>query len=302
MAGEKDPREAFIRYLAVERRYSAHTVRAYGSDLEHLGRFLATRFQLDAASCWCEVTEQQLRAFLRGQLDETSRATVSRRLATIRSFFSFLRKRGWRPDNPADLLVAPRRGQHLPAYLEIDEVTSLLEAIPVDTAAGKRDRAIMELLYASGMRVAELTALNVSQVNFQARVVRVVGKGRKERVIPLGSVAEHWLKEYLAIRKPAVDGDDALFLNLRGRRLSSRSIARMLEKYLRQAKLHKPFSPHSLRHSFATHLMQNGADLRSIQELLGHSSLSTTQRYTHLDIKRLVDAYDQAHPLAGKRE
>ncbi len=133
-------------------------------------------------------------------------------------------------------------------------------------------------------------------------MVRVVGKGRKERVIPLGSVAEHWLKEYLAIRKPAVDGDDALFLNLRGRRLSSRSIARMLEKYLRQAKLHKPFSPHSLRHSFATHLMQNGADLRSIQELLGHSSLSTTQRYTHLDIKRLVDAYDQAHPLAGKRE
>ncbi len=302
MAGEKDPREAFIRYLAVERRYSAHTVRAYGSDLEHLGRFLATRFQLDAASCWRKVTEKQLRAFLRGQLDETSRATVSRRLATIRSFFSFLRKRGWRPDNPADLLVAPRRGQHLPAYLEIDEVTSLLEAIPVDTAAGKRDRAIMELLYASGMRVAELTALNVSQVNFQARVVRVVGKGRKERVIPLGSVAEHWLKEYLAIRKPAVDGDDALFLNLRGRRLSSRSIARMLEKYLRQAKLHKPFSPHSLRHSFATHLMQNGADLRSIQELLGHSSLSTTQRYTHLDIKRLVDAYDQAHPLAGKRE
>ena len=302
MAGEKDPREAFICYLAVERRYSAHTVRAYSSDLECLGSFLASRFHLDAASCWYEVTEQQLRAFLRGQLDESSRTTVSRRLATIRSFFSFLRKRGWRSENPADLLVAPRRGQHLPAYLEIDEVTSLLEAIPVDTVAGKRDRAILELLYASGMRVAELTALDVSQVNFQARVVRVVGKGRKERVIPLGSVAEHWLKEYLAVRKPAGGGDDALFLNLRGRRLTSRSIARMLEKYLRRAKLHKPFSPHSLRHSFATHLMQNGADLRSIQELLGHSSLSTTQRYTHLDIKRLVDAYDQAHPLAGKRE
>jgi len=175
MAGEKDPREAFICYLAVERRYSAHTVRAYSSDLECLGSFLASRFHLDAASCWYEVTEQQLRAFLRGQLDESSRTTVSRRLATIRSFFSFLRKRGWRSENPADLLVAPRRGQHLPAYLEIDEVTSLLEAIPVDTVAGKRDRAIMELLYASGMRVAELTALDVSQVNFQARVVRVVG-------------------------------------------------------------------------------------------------------------------------------
>jgi integrase/recombinase XerC len=305
MLGEKFcPREDFIRYLSVERHYSEHTVRAYRSDLDSLYRFLMSRFQLSKKSeqCWREVKEQHLRTFLREQLQKTSRATVSRRLATIRSFFSFLSKRGLRLDNPADLLVTPRQGQHLPAYLEVDEMKELLETIPLDTASGKRDRAIMELLYASGMRVAELTALNMSQVDFLAQVVRVIGKGRKERVIPLGSMAEHWLKEYIAVRIPAREGDDALFLNVRGSRLTSRSVARMLEKYLLQAKLFKPFSPHSIRHSFATHLMQNGADLRSIQELLGHSSLSTTQRYTHLDIKRLVEVYDQAHPLAGKRE
>jgi len=305
MLGEKfRPREDFIRYLSVERCYSEHTIRAYRSDLDSLYRFLMNRFQLSKESdqCWREVKEQHLRIFLREQMQKTSRVTVSRRLATIRSFFSFLRKRGWRLDNPAELLVTPRQGQHLPAYLEIDEMKLLLESIPLDTVSGKRDRAIFELLYASGMRVAELTALNMSQLDFLAQVVRVVGKGRKERVIPLGSMAEHWLKEYIAVRKPAKEGDDALFLNLRGHRLTSRSVARMLGKYLRQAKLFKPFSPHSIRHSFATHLLQNGADLRCIQELLGHSSLSTTQRYTHLDIKRLVEVYDQAHPLAGKQE
>lgn len=304
MPGENGPKEEFIRYLVVERCYSAHTIRAYRSDLDCLYRFLVNRFQPSMSSdqCWHEVKEQHLRAFLREQLQENSRATVNRRLATIRSFFSFLRKRGWRVDNPADLLVTPRQGKHLPAYLEVDEVRALLEAIPLDTASGKRDRAIMELLYASGMRVSELTSLNIAQVDFLSQVVRVIGKGRKERIIPLGSMAEYWLKEYIAVRKPAREGDDALFLNVRGQRLSPRSIARMLEKYLLQAKLFKPFSPHSIRHSFATHLLQNGADLRSIQELLGHSSLSTTQKYTHLDIKRLVEVYDQAHPLAGKRE
>ena len=305
MLGEKCcPREDFIRYLAAERRYSEHTIRAYRSDLDNLYQFLGKRFGLSEESdrCWCQVKEQHLRIFLREQMQKLSRVTVSRRLATIRSFFSFLRKRGWRLDNPAELLVTPRQGQHLPAYLEIDEMKLLLESIPLDTVAGKRDRAIFELLYASGMRVAELTALNMSQVDFLAQVVRVVGKGRKERVIPLGSMAEHWLQEYIAVRKPAREDDDALFLNLRGHRLTSRSVARILGKYLRQAKLFKPFSPHSLRHSFATHLMQNGADLRSIQELLGHSSLSTTQRYTHLDIKRLLEVYDQAHPLAGRQE
>lgn len=303
MLGEKCcPREDFIRYLSVERCYSEHTIRAYRSDLDNLYKFLGKRFGLSEKldQCWCQVKEQHLRIFLREQMQKTSRVTVSRRLATIRSFFAFLRKRGWRLDNPAELLVTPRQGRHLPAYLEIDEMKLLLESIPLDTVSGKRDRAILELLYASGMRVAELTALNMSQVDFLARVVRVVGKGRKERVIPLGRMAEHWLQEYIAVRKPAKEDDDALFLNLRGHRLTSRSVARMLEKYLRQAKIFKPFSPHSLRHSFATHLLQNGADLRSIQELLGHSSLSTTQRYTHLDIKRLVEVYDQAHPLAGK--
>lgn len=298
------PREDFIHYLSVERHYSAQTIRAYRSDLDILYRFLVDRFQLNEKSdqCWHEVKEQQLRTFLREQLQKTSRATVSRRLATIRSFFSFLQKREWRLDNPADLLVTPRQGRHLPAYLEVEEMEALLAVISLDTVAGKRDRAIIELLYASGMRVAELTALDIPRVDFLSRVVRVVGKGRKERIIPLGSVAGHCLQEYMAVRKPAREGDEALFLNLRGHRLTSRSVARMLGKYLLQAKIYKPFSPHSIRHSFATHLMQNGADLRSIQELLGHSSLSTTQKYTHLDIKRLVAVYDQAHPLAGKRE
>ncbi len=305
MLGEKFcPREDFSRYLSVEKHYSEHTIRAYRSDLDSLYRFLVDRFQLNKKSdqCWREVKEQHLRTFLREQLQKNSRATVNRRLATIRSFFSFLRKRGWRFDNPADLLVAPRQNQYLPAYLEVDEMKVLLEAIPLDTVSGKRDRAIMELLYASGMRVAELTALNISQIDFPAHIVRVIGKGRKERIIPLGNMAAHWLKEYIDIRNPAREDDDALFLNVRGHRLTTRSVARMMKKYLLQAKLFKPFSPHSIRHSFATHLMQNGADLRSIQELLGHSSLSTTQRYTHLDIKRLVEVYDQAHPLARKRE
>lgn len=298
------PLEAFSGYLSVERQYSKHTIRAYRSDLDKLYLFLMKDVHLspEAGRCWREVTEQHLRTFLRQELQKNSRVTVGRRLACIRSFFSFLRKRGWRDDNPADLLTAPRQGRHLPVYLDIEEITTLLESIPTDTAAGKRDRAIMELLYASGMRVSELTALDTGQVDFLARVVRVVGKGRKERLVPLGGMAERWLKEYLAVRDPADKADNALFLNVRGRRLSSRSVARMLEKYLGQAKIFKPFSPHSIRHSFATHLMQNGADLRSIQELLGHSSLSTTQRYTHLDVKRLVEVYDQAHPLAEKRE
>ncbi|MBN2332709.1 MAG: tyrosine recombinase XerC [Deltaproteobacteria bacterium] len=303
-------RALFFRFLAVERHYSAHTVRAYWGDLEQLRIFLEEHCSLveEEDQCWLEVQEHQLRAFLRAELARASRSTVSRRLATIKSFFFFLRKRGLRLDNPADLLVTPKQGQRLPACLEVEEMATLLESIPTDTVLGVRDRAIMELLYASGMRVAEVVSLNVPDVDFLAGVVRVFGKGRKERVIPLGTVAERWLQTYLTQRPSAGSADerqrrdDPLFLNARGGRLTSRSVARLLDKYLRAARLYKPLSPHAIRHSFATHLLQNGADLRSIQELLGHSSLSTTQRYTHLDIKRLLEVYDRAHPLARQEK
>ncbi|MBW1645549.1 MAG: tyrosine recombinase XerC [Deltaproteobacteria bacterium] len=300
-------RQAFTRYLNGERRFSAHTLRAYGRDLDFLGLFLQRHFGLEPGDdrTWLRVREEQLRAFLRHQLEGRSRATVARRLATIKSFFAFLQKRGWRPDNPADLLATPRQGKRLPTHFEIEEIDALLAAIPTVDLAGKRDRAIIELLYASGMRVAELTALDVGSVDFLARVILVRGKGDKERLLPLGSEAARWLRTYLDERRLAggartVGPEAPLFVNNRGGRLTARSVARLLRKYLAAARLYKAYSPHSLRHSFATHLLQNGADLRSIQELLGHSSLSTTQRYTHLDVQRLVEVYDRAHPLAGE--
>ncbi|MBN2231219.1 MAG: tyrosine-type recombinase/integrase [Deltaproteobacteria bacterium] len=302
------PRAAFLRYLADERHCSKLTVRAYATDLRIFCGFLVDTCGLPAAADQGLMVAGavHLRRFLRAEMGRVGRTTVSRRLATIKSLYRFLQRRRWRADNPADLLTAPRSPGRLPVHLEVDEMTALLDAATFDGPAGRRDRALLELLYASGARIAEIAALSVGDVDFLAGIMRVTGKGEKERVVPLGTAAGRCLRDYLERRADAggADGmpaaDRPLFLNRRGGRLTARSMSRRLHCHAARAGLHKVFGPHAMRHSFATHLLQSGADLRSIQELLGHSSLSTTQRYTHLDLGRVLEVYDRSHPLARR--
>ncbi len=305
----------FLSALESERQLSPNTLRAYRTDLLQLRDFLArlesgavssgSGEEETAASCdWSRVRERQLQAFIRERMAGDESATVSRKLAAMRTFFAFLVSRGYLASNPAALLRSPRAHRHLPVYLEEEEADRLL-AQPERECAGEvnelkfRDWAILELMYACGLRVSEVVELDRDRVDLEEMVVRVFGKGRKERLVPLGKFAARALTAYLARRRrPAAAAGEALFLNARGGRLSSRSVADLVRKYGLKAGIQKNLTPHSLRHSFATHLLQNGADLRVIQELLGHSSLATTQRYTHIDVKRLLEVYDKAHPLA----
>jgi len=231
---------------------------------------------------------------------------MARRLACLRSFFRYCCREKLAPGNPAKALRTPRAGRRLPHFLSTDQVAQLLEAPPANEPLGLRDRAILETLYSAGLRVAELAGLNVEDWNRDADIVRVVGKGHKERMAPIGRYAAQALARYLAVRTPdaaaAQTHRQALFLNQRGRRLTTRSVGRLLEKYIRQAGLDRLTTPHTLRHSFATHLLDGGADLRSVQELLGHRSLTTTQIYTHVSTKRLRETYEKAHPHARRRE
>ena len=297
----------FIRYLAAERQLSPHTVRAYRSDLEQLRDFLETEYGLafpagNDAEAWGMVREEHLRRFVRELMGRDEPASVSRKVAALRTFFNFLVNRHGFRENPAALLRAPRGRRHLPVYLEEEEVDQLLDIEGVDELK-LRDRAILELMYACGLRVSEVVGLDRENIDFAGGVVRVLGKGRKERIVPLGKIAARVLEKYLEKRGPAREtAGAALFLNARGGRLSSRSVADLVRKYGLKAGIQKNLTPHAVRHSFATHLLQNGADLRVIQELLGHSSLATTQRYTHIDVKRLLEVYDRAHPLAGEEK
>ena len=297
----------FIRYLAAERQLSPHTVRAYRSDLEQLRDFLETEYGLAFpagrdAEAWAAVREEHLRRFVRELMGHDEPASVSRKVAALRTFFNFLVNRHGFKENPAALLRAPRGRRHLPVYLEEEEVDQLLDIEGVDELK-LRDRAILELMYACGLRVSEVVGLDRENIDFAGGVVRVLGKGRKERLVPLGKIAARVLEKYLEKRGPAREtAGAALFLNARGGRLSSRSVADLVRKYGLKAGIQKNLTPHAVRHSFATHLLQNGADLRVIQELLGHSSLATTQRYTHIDVKRLLEVYDRAHPLAGEEK
>jgi integrase/recombinase XerC len=297
----------FVRYLATERQLSPHTVRAYRADLRQLREFLESECGMsfpagrDAAS-WAAVREAHLLKFVRQRMGADEPASVSRKVAALRTFFSYLVNRHGFSENPAALLRAPRGRRHLPVYLEEEEVDQLLEIDGVDELK-LRDRAILELMYACGLRVSEVVGLDRENIDFAGGVVRVLGKGRKERLVPLGKIAARVLESYLEKRRPArPEAGAALFLNARGGRLSSRSVADLVRKYGLKAGIQKHLTPHAVRHSFATHLLQNGADLRVIQELLGHSSLATTQRYTHIDVKRLLEVYDRAHPLAGEDE
>jgi len=284
----------FIRYLEVERGVSAHTVRAYRKDLEEFSAYAAAKPE--------NMDLIDIRGFIAGQINKgLSKITVSRRLSSVRSFFKYLHREGYITANPAKLVSNPKIPKMLPRYLSVDDVFSLIERPEGIGFITVRDRAILELLYSSGLRVSELSGLNVDDLNIRESLVKIRGKGKKERIVPVGSKAIGAAKSYLVERMLRKSRDKALFLNRMGTRLTDRGVRRIVVKYARASAMTGHVGPHVLRHSFASHLLQGGADLRVIQELLGHASLSTTQKYTHLDITHLMDIYDKAHPLANKK-
>jgi len=286
--------DRFIRYLEVERGVSAHTVRAYRKDLEE--------FSIYAASKPEDTDLIDIRGFIAAQINKgLSKITVSRRLSSIRSFFKYLHREGYITANPAKLVSNPKIPKMLPRFLSVDDVFSLIERPEGIGFLIMRDKAILELLYSSGLRVSELSGLNVDDLNVRESLVKIRGKGKKERIVPVGSKAVNAVKSYLVERILRKSRDKALFLNRLGTRLTDRGVRRIVVKYARASAMTGHVGPHVLRHSFASHLLQGGADLRVIQELLGHASLSTTQKYTHLDITHLMDIYDKAHPLANKK-
>ena len=288
----------FLDYIRLNRNASAHTVAAYQGDLS---QFVAFAGEYTGKHDALEPKHLDL-AVIRGFLGDLhrarqSRATVARKVSAVRAFFRYLRREGLVESDPAALVVAPRREQKVPAHLSVDEMSQLLDAPDGSTPPGRRDRAILELFYASGIRLSELVALDLEDLNLADRVVRVMGKGRKERIVPFNAKAREALRSWLKDRATLTRGD-ALFVNARGGRLTGRSVQRLVARYVSSCSTRFGISPHALRHSFATHLLQNGADLRAIQELLGHASLSTTQKYTHLDAARLREVYRNAHPKA----
>lgn len=286
---------SFLNFLAAEKNASPHTVKNYRIDLREFSLFLKEK------DCR-EVTYLDIRSFLAYLKGRTySRSSISRKLACLRSFFKYLARENLLETNPAAGIQTPKREKRLPQFLNPEEVIRLLEAPAKNTWEEKRDKAILETLYSSGLRVSELVGLNQEDVDVFGGLVRVRGKGKKERIVPLGQMALKALQSYVE-HKPSRDHRNALkaplYLNRSGGRLSDRSIRRMILKYTRRIALNKEVSPHTLRHSFATHMLDRGADLRSVQELLGHENLSTTQIYTHVTTKRLKEAYDAAHPHA----
>ena len=286
------PVGSFLEYLGVERGASPHTLRSYATDLAEFTGFLAAERIEGLAAADARAVRAFLAELHRRRL---SKATIARKLAAIRSCFRFLARRGVLEVNPARQVRSPRLGRRLPSVLPKDEATQLLDAAPEPTVAGARDRALLELLYASGLRVAEGCGLDVDDVDLARRTVRVLGKGDKERVVPVGDTALEALDAYLELRGRE---RGPLFLNARGGRLSPRSAHRIVGRRARRAGIGQRVTPHTLRHSFATHMLGEGADLRLIQELLGHRRLSTTQRYTHVSPEHLMRVYDAAHPRA----
>jgi integrase/recombinase XerC len=289
--------DAFIAHLRTERQASSHTLRSYRDDLEIYSSYLTEVQGADADPSAADAARlRRYSAWLAGQGYAPS--TIARRLASLRSFFRFLRRRGLVKADPAAGLRNPKQAKRLPKLLRVDQVICLLEAVPTETAAGVRDRAMLETLYGGGLRVGELVGLNLADLDGESDLVRVRGKGRRERLCPVGQMALTWLRHWLPLRRPKHPHEPAVFLNQRGTRLTARSVGRLLEAHLVRAGLVDTASPHTLRHSFATHLLDGGADLRSVQELLGHRSLTTTQLYTQVTQDRLLDIYHDAHPRA----
>jgi len=308
--------QEFLAYLRLNRNASAHTIRAYESDISQylilVGK-LTDRWVSELTPA--DLQPDTVRAHIAelGRADE-ARTSVARKVSALRTFVRYLRREGHLEHDPTSLTVAPRREQTLPAHLSEVEMERLLEQPDATQPLGRRDRAILELFYASGLRLSELESLDIDSLDLRARMVRVMGKGRKERIVPFNQAAERaireWLKDRAAMtlgRGPTTDKrgrrvhGDPLFVNHRGTRLTGRSVDRLLRKYVAQFTPQRGISPHALRHSFATHLLQRGADLRTIQELLGHSQVSTTQRYTHVNAAQLIDVYRKAHPRSGRQ-
>jgi integrase/recombinase XerC len=290
---------AFLEDLKHRRGLSSNTVSSYESDLIQFQVFLEEELGKAEPTSVDVLAIRSFLAHLHGQ--GMARASIARKLAALRTFFRFLVREGTIESNPARLVSTPRLDRKLPARIEENEVERLLEAPDPTTPLGRRDRAMLELLYAAGLRIGELTGLDLSTCDMGSRLVRVRGKGNKERIVPFGEPAEEALSSYLRDRRALValgEGTDALFLNHRGGRLTARSVRRLMDRYLRLTALRSGLSPHSLRHAFATHLLENGCDLRAIQELLGHQSLSTTQKYTQLSTRKLLEVYEKSHPKA----
>ncbi|MFZ5775624.1 MAG: tyrosine recombinase XerC [Thermodesulfobacteriota bacterium] len=293
----------FLEWLSVERRYSEKTVESYGRDL---AEFAAS---VGAQSAIAAITPQAVRAHVHGLNRRNKASSVARKLSALRTFFRFLIRRGALVVDPVSAIATPRQERHIPVFLTVDEVFSLLEAPGADDPFAARDRAILEILYSTGLRVAELAALDLERLDLDQGMVRVRGKGGKERLVPVGDPAVESVRQYLPqrerlCRERLARGDaserQAVFLNSRGGRLTTRSVERLVGLYAQRAGIANRVTPHALRHSFATHLLEMGADLRTVQELLGHASLSTTQRYTHLNLDHLSAVYDQAHPKARR--
>ena len=294
--------DRFLHYLRVERNASELTVKSYREDLTTLADYLTEAHDGDCPTP-AAITVPELRGYV-AALSEAgyAKTTIARRLASMRSFFRFGQREGWIKTNPGKPLRNPRKSRSLPHFLSTEDLGKLLTSPPSDTPMGLRDQAILETMYSAGLRVSELAGLRDSDLDFDAGVARVRGKGRKERLSPIGSYALDALRRWLAVRtlhaKEPQGGEAPIFVNKFGRRLTTRSIGRMLEKYLRETGLDARTTPHSLRHSFATHLLDRGADIRSVQELLGHKSLVTTQIYTHVSTASLRQVYERAHPRA----
>jgi integrase/recombinase XerC len=307
----------FLDYLRLNRNLSPHTASAYSSDVSQFLAYAADA--LDKSVDGIEPSDldlQTVRGFMadlhrQGQ----SRASVGRKLSALRAFTGYLRREGWVEVDPSALAVSPRREQKVPAHLSVDEMSRLLDMPDVSSPLGRRDRAILELFYASGVRLSELIGLDLEDLNLRARMARVMGKGAKERLVPFNTSAadaiRSWLRDRaVLIAKPhaaepsrpggrrRTDASEPVFVNFRGGRLSGRSVQRLVARYVSSCSTRFGISPHALRHSFATHLLERGADLRAIQELLGHVRLSTTQRYTHVNATQLLDVYRKAHPRA----
>jgi integrase/recombinase XerC len=328
----KELLKEFLAHLRLNRNASAHTVRAYESDIS---QYLILLGKLH--DCWVSaLTPERLTAeSIRAHVAELGRAgearsSVARKVSALRTFVRYLRREGYIEHDPTALAVAPRREQTLPVHLTEQEMVQLLDQPDASQPLGRRDRAILELFYASGLRLSELESLDIDSIDLGGRMLRVMGKGRKERLLPFNQAAARAIRAWLPDRatleqlaeraalqdraaKPAAPAHrpparrarnadrTALFVNYRGTRLTGRSIDRLLRKYVAQFSTLSGISPHALRHSFATHLLQRGADLRTIQELLGHSRISTTQRYTHVDATQLINVYRKAHPRSGRR-
>ena len=300
--------ERFLDHLENGRRLSPHTLRAYGGDLERFASFLERDFwnvaadSLDASDL-ARVDVVAVRAFLAAEARGHARTSQGRALSTLRTFFKWAMRVGEARANPAAGVRTPKAPKRLPRHLRPGEVEQLLEPAPGDAPAAARDRALLELLYAAGLRVAELVALDWSDVDLKARVLRALGKGGKERMVPFGRPAAEALRAWRERRAELPDPEGkALFVNLRGGRLTDRSVRRILDDRVAATATARGVHPHTLRHTFATHLLERGADLRAIQELLGHASLATTQRYTHVDLERLQNVYRESHPRARKGE